>query len=502
MLKIQNNIIRKQPKIWNNCLFHPTDAVEDPWGRRILDRMAFDGAIQTVRIYTMFEDIVYMDENGKLQYDFRLSDLRLDYLVKKGYDLILAYGGMPDCVASSTKNLSSVAKGKTRYKGKMWNSAPPRDYALWEEICYEYTKHIVKRYGIEKVSNWHCQCFNEPDVHLFFLSEYPGEREEDWPTPIRCEAYCKLYEAFEKGVRRASERIRIGGPALGFSTKFLEQFLDYIKENNLKMDYIALHNYGELWPDMLRDGVKKFTVANNMEVQEKYMKIIREHGFGNVEIVMDEWGACAQGFSNMEECPSLTFRETEIFSSFYAKFIYELVRSKTKISKLMICLSGQHEMLQDFTGFRNFFTLNFIAKPIYNAHIMTSKMEENLLTAETDTESLFAVPTKNDKGDYAVLLTYASECFEEDLPQIEETITFEEDITGKKVTVWCIDKNTTNPYRLYQKMGIEEPSEEDILLLRQEGDMKPVKEYIYSEAEGIKLNLTSNATYLIQVTEV
>ena len=29
----------------------------------------------------------------------------------------------------------------------MWNCSPPKDDALWEEICYEYTKHNVERYG-------------------------------------------------------------------------------------------------------------------------------------------------------------------------------------------------------------------------------------------------------------------------------------------------------------------------------------------------------------------
>ena len=73
---IINNAVKKQQKnFWNQCLFHPTDAVEDSWGKRILDRIAKDGAIETIRIYTMFEDIVYYDENDNLCYDFRLSDL-------------------------------------------------------------------------------------------------------------------------------------------------------------------------------------------------------------------------------------------------------------------------------------------------------------------------------------------------------------------------------------------------------------------------------------------
>lgn len=39
MIKIEREIIKKQPKFWNHALFHPTDAIEDPWGKRILDRI-------------------------------------------------------------------------------------------------------------------------------------------------------------------------------------------------------------------------------------------------------------------------------------------------------------------------------------------------------------------------------------------------------------------------------------------------------------------------------
>ena len=90
MIKIGKETVRQQENFWSNCLFHPTDAVEDPWGKRILDRMAEDRAIKTVRIYTMFEEIVYLDEEDRLQFDFRVSDLRLDYLLEQGYELLLA----------------------------------------------------------------------------------------------------------------------------------------------------------------------------------------------------------------------------------------------------------------------------------------------------------------------------------------------------------------------------------------------------------------------------
>lgn len=493
MIRIENTVIKKQRNFWNHCLFHPTDAVEDAWGKRILDRLASDGAIRTVRLYAMLEDIVYTDEEGRLCYDFRLSDLRLDYMLEKGYDLLLAFGGMPDCIAASACAKTSVSKNKTRYKGKMWNSAPPRDYALFEEVCYEYTKHLVERYGIETVSKWRCQCFNEPDIHWFFLSDVAGDRASS--MQYRLPAYCKLYEAFERGVRRVSDRIMIGGPALSHRLDFLGGFLDFVKEKGLKLDFISVHNYGTS-PAALNDGSKPICVQNNVDKHRAYVKAIEEKGFDHLPLLVDEWGFSTAGFYNREECPALMARETEVFSAYFVKLIHEMVYADFKIDMLAICLSGQHEMTEDFSGFRNFLTLNFIAKPIYNAYILASRLGTDLLRS-TYGKDLFVLPTRDDTGALSVLLSYSSEHFEENIPTLDEEIVFEEDVRDKTVTVFCIDKDTTNPYRAWERAGSPPIEGEVLQALREEGRLKPV--LVQKGSEPLKLHLTPNATYLITV---
>lgn len=489
MINIGTKEIKKQKNFWSNCLFHPTDAIEDPWGKRILDRMSADGAIRTVRIYAMLEDIVYTAHDGSIAYDFRLNDLRLDYLIEKGYDLLIAYAGMPNDIAASTKNLTSVSKNKTRYKGKMFNTSPPKDYALWEEICYEYTRHLIERYGIDTVSSWRLQCFNEPDIPAFFMSELPDGRDAE-----RAEAYCKMYKGFTLGISRASEKLKRGGPALAYRREFLGMLLDYVKEHRLKLDFISLHNYG-VTPDELNSGTKRISVANNLKKHEDYMQTIRAHGFGDTEIIIDEWGAATAGFFNKEECPALIFRETEVFSAYYAKLIHSLVYSDYNIDKLIICLSGQHEMTEDFSGFRNFFTLNFIKKPIYNAFVLASRLGENLLECENSEENVHVLPTKAKNGSYTVLLSYSDENFTEDIPQKEITVHFDGAITATKATVTCIDKTTANPFRLWESMGITAPNEKEIALLRAEGEMKP--QSIAVTNGDVSLTLTPNCTYFI-----
>lgn len=495
MIQIENQVIKQQKNFWNNCLFHPTDAIEDPWGKRILDRIAEDKAADTIRIYTMFEDIVYIDGNGDLAYDFRLTDLRLDYLIEKGYNILLAYAAMPDCIAANKDATRSNSKNKTRYKGKMFNTSAPTDYALWEEICYTYTKHLVERYGIDVVSKWHLQCFNEPDIPQFFLSDLPREAVE-----TRAEAYCKLYTAFAKGILRVSENLCIGGPTLAEFTSFMELFLNYIKENQIRLDFISYHNYAGTSPYTLLEPDGSFMVENWVKQNEYILSAIRKCGFEDTEVIVDEWGMSSCGFYNIEECPAFIARETEVYSAYFVKLIYTILEKGWNISKMMICLSGQHEMVTDFSGFRNFFTMNFFAKPIYNAYVLSGKLHKGLLRANCDNKNVYVIPTKNEKDDYAVFLAYCSEKFHEDLPDITEKIAFPESAIGKTATIYCIDKEHNNPYRLYERKGYTpDLTEEQIKILKAEGNLS-----VYAKlpvCETLELPLTANAVYLIETED-
>ena len=230
------------------------------------------------------------------------------------------------------------------------------------------------------------------------------------------------------------------------------------------------------------------------------MNVIEECDCADKEIIVDEWGMAGQGFYNIEECPYFISRENEVFSAYYVKLIATIIKEGWNISKLMICLSGQHEMVKDFSGFRNFFTLNFFAKPIYNAHVLASKLHNLLVEANCENDNIFVIPTKNVKGEYAVLLTYSYPDFEEDIPEIEEEISFCESLSGQHATIYLIDKEHTNPYRLYEKMNLTpEVSSEDIGILREEGKLKPVAEL--KADEKITLKLSSNSIYLI-VTDI
>ncbi|MBE6704665.1 MAG: hypothetical protein E7583_05335 [Ruminococcaceae bacterium] len=497
MIRITDTIIKNQPNFWNNCIFHPTDAVEDSWGKRILDRIAKDKSIHTVRVYAMFEDIVYDDGEGNIAFDFRTSDTRLDYLVDSGFDILIAYGMLPKICVENPDVQSAVANGKTRYKGKMLYTSRPteRGHEIWEQTCYEYTKHIVERYGIETVSKWHLHCYNEPDIPGFFLADLPSDSVDPSTVYERAKEYCKLYKGFVNGILKVSDKLRIGGPSLGGKLNFLDYFLKYVKEENLRLDYIALHNYAGVHTKNC--DKKGFNVDDWLEEHYRRFEVIKANGFENTELVYDEWGMAMAGFYDVAKCPHYQKRDTEVFSAYYAKLIYELINRNIDISMLMICLSGQHEMVTDFSGFRNFFTLNFIAKPIYSAYVLGSKLYRGLLGYECENKDICVVPTKSDDGKYSILMTYCVDGFSEDALMQEQEIVFDEDIIGKKVRIWCIDKNNNNPYRMYERMGKPEMTDEIIKVLKAEGNIKPISEFVIDGR--IRLEFSANATYLVEV---
>ena len=494
MLRISSEVKRELVPFWNHALFHPTDAIEDSWGKRIIDRMAKDGAIKSLRIYAMLEDIVYMDEDDKLCYDFRVSDTRLDYLVSQGFDLLIAYAGIPECIARREFGGCSVAKGKTRYKGKMFNTNLPTDFALWEEVCFQYTKHNIERYGLDVVSRWHLQCWNEPDCKAFFMNELDDDEFE----ATRIDGYCKLYDAFIRGAERASKNLLLGGPAFAYRCGFFRSFLKYVKESGTRIDFISVHIYGTS-PDAINAGEKAFTVRSMLEKYEERAKIIKECGFGHLPILIDEWGLSSHGFFNIEECPVFIARESEVFSAYFAKLITEFVDREYKTEMLMICLSGQHEMVTDFTGFRNFFTLNFMAKPIYNAHLISSFLKKNLVSHEGGRENLHVLPTKDSDGSYSVLLSYSSDYFDDDIESYEEEVVFDGELVGKRAEIFVIDKTHTNPYRAAERMGkLQDFTKEEILALREEGKLKALKTVTLGSDGLVSLKMTPNCTYLIR----
>jgi hypothetical protein len=242
-----------------------------------------------------------------------------------------------------------------------------------------------------------------------------------------------------------------------------------------------------------------------LQEHEEHLKIINEVFPEGKEIIVDEWGAATQGFFNRDECPELMFREDSRFAVYFGKMITAYVKAGVSVSKMMICLSGQHEMLVDFSGFRNFFTLNFIKKPIYNAYVITAKLKSVMVDSATDNSDIDLLATKDEKGNYAVLLSYASQNFDKNLPRVNDCLNLQGVNGDYNVKIWQIDENNTNPYNLAKSKGWGDVFDsEQIKILQEEGNIAPINQYkaIFNGCGEIPLSFSNNALLLIELERI
>lgn len=453
---------RKLHNFWNNLHFHPTDAVTDAWGRAILDAVAADRSARYVRLYTMFEDAVTRNEAGKLVFDFSENDRRLDYMVSKGYKLLLCFNFMPICMAADPNNLSG-----RRYRNKRFCRSAPADYAEWRELCRAQAQHLVARYGIEETSGWQLHCWNEPDLAFwhdanhFHDAEAAGDRS-------KLTEYCKLYDFFADGVRAASPQLRIGGPSCGHAKSFFRGFLEHVSagtnyatgETGSPIDFVTMHCYSSI-PQDLKDPLRYKIAPESIVAQyDGYLAAMTACGLGDKPIVIDEWAAAAEGYLGTDDDPQMRFRDTEYYAAFYAKLIARFLdRPRPNLDRMMICLSGQDHCRKDFDGHRTFFTAHGYRKPICNAFALAAKLGNLRLDCETEgelPEYAGLIPTRDEEGGCQILLYHCVD----DFCARSEGVRFQLRLTGLagryRLRHHRIDREHSNAYNQWASLGCPE----------------------------------------------
>ena len=503
--------VKELKNFWNNIHFHPTDAVEDEWGQRVLENVYKDKVAKYIRLHSMFEDIVTRGEDGKLKYDYTESDVRTDYMVEHGFNLLICFDFMPLCLASDPLHSFSGV----RYKDKRFNYSKPNDYKEWQEVCSEYTRHLIERYGEDVVSNWYFHCWNEPDSGYWINSKGNDAMDADGDMD-KIEEYIKLYDYFEQGVTSVCDKIKIGGPSCAGSDRFIKMFIEHTingvhsvtGKKGVRCDFFSIHCYSQGIYSGLPN--KTYTSPDNiMQRLNTIYKFMEEFNATDKEIVFDEWGICGGGFIGIDKDPRMIFRENEYYPAFYARLIDLMIRkNQLNISLMMICLSGQHEGFKDFDGYRSFFTINGFKKPIYNAYAMFAKLGDKLLKTDFNAENEFSgiVPTIDGDGNVKILLYHHADVFDSVIPNEKIKLDIE-GLEGKYlVNHYRIDKNTSNSFAKWSEFGRPEmptfPQREKI---RAAGELS-----LYYPSETVEVDgkfseevvMTQNSVSLIELIKL
>lgn len=509
MIKINSKEIAfSRPNFWNHIHFHPTDAIEDAWGKALLDDVAKDKVAKYVRMYTMLEDIVSLNEDGTLTYDFSELDYRLGYLNEKGFGVVLCVNFLPKALAADP----TCCSGYKRYKGKNVFNSKPRDYKEWQEVCRAVLAHLVDKFGIEVVGTWYIQCWNEPNHRGFWM-----DNEPDWH--VRSDEYLKLYDYFAEGIKSVSEKIKIGGPVLGYNffgypkhpgydgvadMAFLHKFFKHIKEEKnhanggigTAIDFFSMHVYGADHKFNPLDPMDSYNIA------EDHINIAKEYGYGDLEMIGDEFEATTEGYLGVDFETGFDYRNSERFPAYYFALIDIMLQKKSALSKLLICLSGGHHLTKEFGGQRTFVTKSGIKLPIYNGYKLAALLGENFVPYTNDTK-VGVIPTVDEEGNIVVALyNYTANklklkgtqhvAIEVELPEGEYSVSH-----------YRLDADHGNTYTAWKKLGYKN----DLTQMEREAVVSAGEKTLWYEAEDFvggtysdKIVMTDDAVSVIKFT--
>ncbi|XP_062456442.1 alpha-L-iduronidase isoform X3 [Rhea pennata] len=179
------------------------------------------GGIEQVRIHWLLELVGVRVTNGKLHYNFTALDNLMDHLWENklipGFELM----GSPSGYFIDFEDKDQVVR--------------------WRNLIRLLARRYIDRYGLEHVSKWNFETWNEPDHHDFDN------------VSMTVKGFLNYYDACSEGLRAASPLLKFGGPGDSFhpfpkspicwsllyhcynGTNF------FTGETGIRLDYISLH---------------------------------------------------------------------------------------------------------------------------------------------------------------------------------------------------------------------------------------------------------------------
>jgi xylan 1,4-beta-xylosidase len=315
------------------------------------------------------------DGDGKAIYDWTIVDRIFDTYLERGVRPYAQIGFMPRDLSIKPEPYQHQWTPKAKYDEIYTGWAyPPKDYAKWAELVFQWVKHCVEKYGRPEVESWYWQTWNEANIGYW----------RGTPAEFR-----KLHDYAIDAVRRALPTARVGGPdTAGSGGRFTREFLEHcLRGTNYAtgrigtpIDFISFHAKGA--PTITNDHVRMGIAAQLRTIEDGFRIVASYPELKSKPIVIGE--------SDPEGCaacqgPQLAYRNGTMYSSYTAA---SFARKHDLAEKHGVNLEGaltwafEFEDQPYFAGFRSLAS-NGLDKPVLNVFRMFAKMSGRRLVAES-----------------------------------------------------------------------------------------------------------------------
>ncbi len=422
-----------------------------------------------VRFHGIFLDelgVYDEDAAGHPVYNFSYVDQIYDGLLKNGVRPYVELSFMPKKLAAE------------QIKQAFWYQpvvAPPKDYAKWDDLIRKFAEHLVARYGIDEVSQWYFEVWNEPN--LDFWAGKPNE-----PT------YYQLYDETAKTLKSVSPRIRVGGPATA-QAAWVDKFIAHVTENHVPADFVSTHVYGN---DRSEDifGTHEEIPRTQMVCRavKKVHDQIKASAKPDIPLIWSEFNA---SYMN----------ETEVTDAIYmGPWMAETIRDCNGIVDMMSywtfsdVFEEQGVVKKPFYGGYGLIAEYGLPKPAFNAFKMLHMLGATKIPATGDD----ILATKRDDGSLAVAVWNLSATGIGTQPK--DMVLQLKDTKGKKrASIYRLDADHGSLLKTYAAMGSPvNPTREQIAKLRDAAKL-PAPEMVAIQNGEISLHLEPEALLLIDI---
>ena len=402
------------------------------------------------------------DAQGNPIYNWTGIDRIFDTYLARGVRPYLQIGFMPQALSLQPEPYQHEWRPGMKYDviSAGW-AFPPKDYAKWSELVYQWTKHCVGRYGQAEVEQWYFEVWNEPNGPAYWRS-----------TP---EEFSKLHDIAIAAVRRALPTARVGGPDVaGHGGKFMEGFLQHVVsgknfatgEKGTPVDFLSFHAKGS--PTFV-DGHVRMGIAAQLHTIDT--------GFALIAAIPElKMKPIIIGESDPEGCaacqgPQMGYRNGTMYSSYTAA---AFARKHDLALKHGVNLEGaltwafEFEDQSYFAGFRALAT-NGIDLPVMNVFRMFSLMGGSRVATHSSAEVPLDVMLKTGVRQQPDVAAFAS--LEGRRLSIMVWHYHDDDVRGPDAAVeitatglgnaansapllhYRIDENHSNSYAAWKRMG-------------------------------------------------
>jgi len=401
------------------------------------------------------------DAKGNPIYDWTINDRIFDTYLACGVKPYVQLGFMPEALSAKPANYPHNPPRDRMVSVRGGYTYPPKDYAKWGDLAYEWARHCRQRYGQEEVEQWYWEVWNEPNIQY-----WSGTPEE----------YFRLYDYAMAGIRRAVPKARVGGPetAGGPGGQFLAKFLAHCArgtnyatgKTGSPLDFISFHAKGS--PQFVDNHVRMGMRNQLRNIRDAFAVVASFPEYRHLPLVIGE--------SDPEGCAACresrdAYRNGTMYSSYTAA---SFPRKLELASQAGVNLEGAltwaftFEDQPPFAGFRQLASAG-LDLPVLNVFRMFGKMRGKQLSvrssAAIDANYILAnnVRDKADVSGYAALdsqeLTVLVWHYHDDDvagPAAVVTLTLQGiPFAGKdlQLTHYRIDAEHSNAYERWKKLG-------------------------------------------------